>query len=326
MALWLESGAPLPDLLRALADEHPQGSARGLVRVAERVERGEGLADAVAAERSALPGALRQRLASVASAGALRVALPAMAMEEAADREARARWRAELAYPAVVASFALAVLWFLSVFLVPPFRDIYQEFELELPAMTEAVLAAARAAPWLAAATITLAVGLLALGAAPATRPAVHRLCAALPLVGPARVALAHQSFARLLAGATRGGATLDEALQATAAALADRGLALATGAVADRCAAGVSLADALAESRHFDRALVAMVRWGESRGDLAGALDEAAQRYGHEAELALSFASRVAPPLVLIGVVATVALVVGALFIPLVKLIESLS
>src|SRR5207244_4105528 len=108
-------------------------------------------------------------------------------------------------YPAVVLVFAVALLSVVIGYLVPHYGDIYREFDMTLPAVTEGVLAVCRRPGAFLVAPILAALGVLvltraALGGTDRGRCLWARAVYALPIVGGLIRAARLAAFPDLLA------------------------------------------------------------------------------------------------------------------------------
>ncbi|QDU91106.1 Type II secretion system protein F [Pirellulimonas nuda] len=330
IALWTEARVPLPEALDAIAEDLPPADRRALAAVAQRLRQGEGLAEAVADSGREMPRRLRRTLQAIAACaprGAdLAAALPAVVSQQATFRQRRRRLWAALAYPTLLLSGLWALIVFLAVFVAPGFQEVYDEFDLELPNMTVFALAAARQVAPITLVALLVVFALVAACRAQATARVVHWLATGLPLVGGAVVDASHLEFSALTAALLHARTPLPDALRAAASGLADRSVARATGRLAQRVEEGETLSGAMDQSLHFERGLAAQVRWGESEGDVAAALDNAAEQYSRRLDYACVFLRRTASPVMVVAFVCLVGILALAFVLPLIKLIEGLT
>jgi type II secretory pathway component PulF len=113
-------GLPLETGLRALSEEMPRGPmSRALTAVSNRLSRGETLQRILEDNREPTPLMLRELLRSGLAAGTLGVALAAWLNDTRRAGEVRRRILGGLAYPAVLAAFALGLFTVLMVWVVP---------------------------------------------------------------------------------------------------------------------------------------------------------------------------------------------------------------
>lgn len=134
----LDQRETLLEPLAAYAKEAPGRDRRGEIRsVLDTLQRG-GLDEAVAAA-TRNPRVWAPLLAATVQGE--ESVLPRLAHDPAKATSARRQRWSTIAYPLVVLSLLMLVLWTMASSIVPVFRQIFNGFGLELPAMTEFVLA-----------------------------------------------------------------------------------------------------------------------------------------------------------------------------------------
>jgi len=327
LAEGVEHGVQLPEVFRALADDLPNRRLQAVARsLAAKIEEGETPEDALNSLKSVLPTPMRRALVVGAKTGNLSGILTGLAESEIARRKMRRGLIQVLAYPLLVLGLLMLVLSFEALFVVPPFVEIYEDFDLDLPQLTTFVLRIAETFPFvlLSLAVIGLVgfvVGLQLVG----TR-FVHWIRTAVPLFGRAWLWDGQHEFAMLMATLTGQKITIQEALACTGDSLRDRNLARATRLASIRCEQGDSLSKSLSDSIHFDSTLTSLVEWGEADQALPAAFREAAHTYQQQMDSYLQFLRRVLPPLMLSVVALVLFFSVAALFMPLVNLMSGLT
>jgi type II secretory pathway component PulF len=229
-------GVPLGPLLERASEER-RGRVRGsLQRLADDVENGVPLADALEHCRAlALPGAVAASIRAAQGTASLADALSSAARDETAARLRRHRTWGEAAYPILLLAILLPVaLWASSVF--ARFRDVAESMEIDDPtpgwmhALWSIAVPLAPVAVLLAAVTLgyLLHRGRRAFGGARRLLPTWSPLGEVPPFRGPSRLAGA-AAFLGALSAQVRGGVPLDQA--ALAAAVASRNLGVRRGA-----------------------------------------------------------------------------------------------
>src|SRR5262249_14563945 len=252
--LLVAAGVPVAEALEdaAEATEHPR-LVRALTRVRAAVREGRPLADALAACPDEFPAIYRELVRASEAAGALAPVLGRLAAYLERPGAIRARLRAALAYPAVMALAVTAVLIFLLTWVLPQMAQLFAETGAPLPLPTRALLLAGTVASrtW-AAWLLALAVGAVALRSWLASRAGrapfyarVLGLRAVGRLVGAAALARAAHTLATLLAGGVR----LEVALDLAAATAGNARIAAALTAARDAVRQGQPLAPALRAS-----------------------------------------------------------------------------
>jgi type II secretory pathway component PulF len=182
------AGLPLEQGLRLIAQDMRTGRlARTVNMVADELERGVPLGEAFARHQSHFPP-LYGRLMD---AGIRTGNLPAMLLNlgryaELVQRLRATLWRA-ISYPLAVSVGLVLVLLFLSTYVLPKFDEIYEDFQVELPAITRLVIGFSQALPALLG--IGLALLLLWMVLIPLLRRGGsgvgEAIVLSIPLVGP---------------------------------------------------------------------------------------------------------------------------------------------
>lgn len=118
------AGAPLADGLRIASADLPSRLSRLTDEVARRLERGETLADAVAADQGPFPGLYRAIVEAGVRSGRLAVALQGLSEMLRRLMELRRTAGMALLYPAMIALLGWALFCFLVIVLIPRFVAI----------------------------------------------------------------------------------------------------------------------------------------------------------------------------------------------------------
>ncbi|MDA1055301.1 MAG: type II secretion system F family protein [Planctomycetota bacterium] len=200
---------PLVEGLRAAADETASPRvAKALRQIAADVEQGYALDSVMSQRGKFLPPHVCGLVAAASQTQRLGVALDDLVEHHRAMREVWRRVLGAVAYPMIVLGMTLFVLAFLPIFVVPQFKQMFEEFGLELPAITRAVIGFSDAilwfgdgpGLWIVATLATVLVVLIALASFGVGTPATHRFTTTMPLVGPIWQWSGTAAFSRLLA------------------------------------------------------------------------------------------------------------------------------
>jgi type II secretory pathway component PulF len=320
-------GMPLPAGLRVAAAECDSWRlARGLKAIAGDLDRGRGLADSLDAATRRLP----RHLVGLIQAAQRTSAIGPMLVEWLENRRAaRQQWRAivtALAYPLFAVLFAIVVFVLFAVFVVRPFEQMYEEFQLRLPRMTTQFLQMCRFAVPLVAffGGAIVATGLAArlLGG----RAGWSWLVTNLPLIGPAWHWTGVAEMLRCLALLVEHRIPLPEALRLTAGGILDAYVAHQCRTLAEQVAQGTSLTMALVRLRTLPLSIVPLVHWGEDQDTLAESLRSAAEMISRRLDMRANLLVQILPPILIVAVGLTIASGVISLFLPMFSLIQGLS
>lgn len=319
-------GLPLDEVLLAMAQESDNRKLRrAMEQLAGDLTRGMAFDRAVAGIRHRLPGYFRHALDAAAGPEQTIALLAGLAERDATRRRLQRQLRAVLLYPAIVMALLALVVAGATLFIVPAFEEIFADLGLELPSGTRAVLATSKRLPTILAGLVVIPPAWVFVSMLPGGMRLLHWMRTSVPVLGRVWIWSAHHEFASIMGALTAQRMPISAALDYTAGSLQDRNLARSTAIASRRCEAGVSLSQCLADSIHFDRALTALVNWGETNDALPQALRQATALYEEEIDLHTGFLRRVLPPLMFVIVLTVVFFIVVSLIIPLVDLINNL-
>ncbi|MCB9940698.1 MAG: type II secretion system F family protein [Planctomycetaceae bacterium] len=329
------SELPLVEGLRAAADESVSSRvAQALRQIAADVELGYAL-DSVMSERDKfLPAHVRGLVAAAARTHRMGVALDDLVEHHRATREVWGKVVGAIAYPLIVLAMTLFVLAFLPIFIVPQFKQMFLEFELELPTITQAVIGLSDAILWFGdgpglwiAGTIGVVfLVLIALASLGVGTPMTHRFTTTMPLIGPIWQWSGTAAFTRLLATMLECDIPLPDALLMTRDGLSDPEVREVAVLFARGVENGRSLSDVMSDLNRLPASITPFVRWGERTGKLPEALRAVTDMLLLRVQMRTMLLRSIAPPVVFILVGILVGFIIISLFMPLISLIQGLS
>lgn len=321
----LEAGVPLLAALRTLIEHaETEESRRALRKVANTVEQGHDLSEAVAQLPRCFDNFIVHLLAAGEKAGALDESLSRSA--ELVDRQIRlgGKIKSALAYPGFLLGMTVVMTTGILVFLVPKFESLLMAKPELLPWTTKLVLTVSsilRETPWIAGSTAIFA-GAIGLAAARShkIRRAAFDLLGFLPAVGDlihkaylARsvktLALTLESGVPILAGLKHAGQVaqlphLQGYWESAAAAVAD----------------GQPMHSALSKA-DLPPALIQMMVAGESSGSLDSSLRKAADFLDRETQSALEVFTALLGPATVVIAGSVVGFIVVSLMTPILQM-----
>jgi type IV pilus assembly protein PilC len=318
---------PIEITLAMLAEEAgDRRLARVAHRLADQLEQGTPIPEAFKQLDGELPPELGGLLRAGIDSGNLASAISEFSRQRLETQRLRWRIRAVLAYPLIVLAIVVPLALFLSMYVIPMFKEIFEEFDLGLPIATELILQAAEQLPGFLIGATLFFFGVPIFLRLVGGRWLFHRVRGAVPLLGPIWTFAGQREFAASLASFIKLRVPLDDAVTYTGNSIGDRNVGRACRRVTKRLENGDSLSESLGESLYFDRALVALVAWGEAQGLLPESLLLATHVFDDRVEQYATLLRRLLPPITFIVVATVMFYVVVALFIPLVSLIQNLS
>lgn len=329
----VQAGLPLLRALQVLARQERRPAFREVInQLGAAIAAGDSLAQALERHGRVFPEVYVGLVRAGETGGRLEVALLQLArFLEKADR-IRRRVQAALYYPVAVLVVAVLILAALMLFVVPKFRIIFQE-QLRgaaMPALTQAVLGASDfvATHWvaLAAGAAVLWTGFVLLRRSRAGRAGLDAVALRLPALGELQRKTAVARFARTLGTLLGNGVPILQALAVARDTAGNAVFAAALDGVRERVQAGQAVAAALAAGRRFPDLLVSMAAVGEETGTLAEMLGRVADAYEEEVDAAVGGLTALLEPLLIVFLALTVGTIVIALFLPIVRIIQTMT
>ncbi len=322
----IASGLPLATGLRAYAEECPPRVRTGLLTLAESVESGTPLSQAIDQPSLQLPTYLRGLIDGGLRSHCLGPMLEEYLHQRRMQRRMGQKVALDLAYPLIVIYFAAMLCFALLVWLVPMFSGIFEGFQVELPWLTELLMQFSRAFIFLQVPIIAGfgLCGLLLLAFLFGGRWSVA-LIDRIPFFGASARFASMSEFCSLLAPLVETAVPLPEALHAVASTMQPSQLKSGTQRLADHYDGSFELADA-ARARSLPKEIVHLLRW-ENRGVAFGEILRSwAELFARMSSGRSSVISAILAPFMMIGIGVFVGLIVFAMFLPLIKLLNALS
>jgi type IV pilus assembly protein PilC len=243
-----------------------------------------------------------------------------------ARMESRAKVRAAMTYPAVIAALAVGVTIFLLTYIMPKFEPLFTRKGVDLPQMTVFMMSASRALidywyAWLAGA-VAAVVGLIYWKRTESGGRTWDGMMLNLPLLGPLfRKIILSRSISTLGTMIASGVSALD-ALRLCGESAGNRLYHELWENVRERVTAGDQICEALAGQSLVPPTLVQMIASGEQSGRLDEVLLKVSSFYDREVETSLKSATSLIEPMM----ICVMGVVVGTIGLSLLLPIFSLS
>jgi type IV pilus assembly protein PilC len=142
LSILQDAGLPVLRSLRILENQARPGALKNsLIDVCDEIESGATLSEAMAKSPKAFDRLYVNMIKAGEAGGALEVVLQRLAEFQERAQSLRRKVRGALIYPIVVVIFAASVLTFIMLRIVPEFQKIFEDFEVDLPIMTQTLIA-----------------------------------------------------------------------------------------------------------------------------------------------------------------------------------------
>ena len=318
--------SPLEESLRTIGRQSEQEHVRAIVsKVHSGVLEGRRLADALGAEPKSFPALYRAMISAGESSGSLPTIMERLS--DLMERQAviRSKVLTAIAYPSVLAAFAVCVVAALMIFVVPKVVEQFDTVGQDLPLLTRMVMGTSAFLAgywWLLA--ILIAVGAFAFWRALKVESFRYRFDATLlrlPLLGRLIRDLHAARMARTLSTMVASRLPLMEGLTLTTQTVHNRVLRQASEEIVEAIRGGGSLSAALRRAGVFPPLLVYLAASGESAGRLDTMLERAADYLEREFDSFTSAALAMLEPVIIILMGGIVAVIILSILLPILQL-----
>jgi type IV pilus assembly protein PilC len=141
LSILQDAGLPILRSLKLLADMQKPGRLKNsLLDVCDEIEGGATLSEALSKSPKAFDRLYCNMIRAGEAGGALEVILRRLAEFMERSQALKRKVKGALVYPIVVVLVAVGILAFIMVQIVPQFKKIFDDFDSELPAMTQTLI------------------------------------------------------------------------------------------------------------------------------------------------------------------------------------------
>jgi type IV pilus assembly protein PilC len=327
LATMLRSGVPMLQSFDIVA----KGSANGAVSklfndIRADVETGTALSQAFRKYPLYFDSLYCNLVGAGEQAGILDDLLDRLATYKEKMQAIRGKIKSALFYPSAVLLVAAVVVTVIMLFVVPAFKEVFENFGAGLPAPTQFVIALSDffVNYWY------MMFGILggfayffiqALRRSTKVQIAVDRTMLRLPVLGPVLRKATIARWLRTLSTMFAAGVPLVEALDSVGGAAGNHVYLLATKKIQQEVSTGTSLTIGMQNSGVFPNMVLQMSAIGEESGSLDSMLSKAADIFEREVDEAVASLSSLLEPLIMTVLGVLIGGLVVAMYLPIFKL-----
>ncbi len=322
------AGVTLPEALLALTDQVESPRFRNILSdVGSRVNEGSSLADAMANHPKVFNNLYLNMIRAGEASGSLETVLIRIAEFMDQQEELRGKVTTAMFYPMAMGVVGVGVVTLLMVKVVPSIADIFSGQGAELPLSTRALIGLSDFVVgywWLIImASVGTVMGWRRWKATTAGRLILDRTILSLPVIGQLARKIAVARFSRTLATMLASGVQLLQALDIVRTLLGNVVLEKVLTQARDEIREGEGIAPALKRSGQFPPLVTHMIAVGERSGQLEQMLIDVADAYDREASAAITRATAVLEPIMIVVMGGTVGFIVFSIMTPIMKMNE---
>lgn len=321
----IKAGLPLVEALSAFIDQPGSpGSTKIVNKIIIQLQAGVKFSDSLSQFPQIFPPSFQAVIKSGENSGTLAESLNYLALQLRRENDLTNKVKSALIYPLVVVTAMIAVMIFISIFVVPKILVFAQGAGQKLPAHTLFLVNSVSfiTTYWylFLGATIVLAISLAYFLRTEFGRRWLDRVLLSLPVFGTLVARYNQARFARILGGFYLYGVNIISSFDILAASLSNSLYSDSCLRIKQRLTMGESLASAIGQEQHlYPSIMIRLIRGAEKAGELGGTLDKLALFYEEELEVALrNVLALIEPALVFIlgfGVLALALVVVVPIY-----------
>lgn len=325
-----EAGVPMKEALQMLAEQtENKWLKRAIAEVLTNVEKGNTLADSMMAFPDIFPGMLVNMVRAGEASGSLELSFSRMATHFEKEAKLRATIMKATIYPIILICAAVGVVAVMLLFVIPIFVDMFADLDVQMPALTLAVMGTSS---WMASHWyVILIIAVIAAAAyrliyqTDQGRLAIDNVKMKMPLFGKLTVKTACAQFARTMSTLLSAGLSTTSCLDIVAGIMKNVHYANAFLKAKEEVMKGIPLSEPLQTAGIFPSMVYHMTGIGEETGNLEEMLEKLADYYDEEVEMATQSILAAMEPLIIVFMALIVGTLVIAVILPIGAMYEGL-
>ncbi len=327
----LKAGVQIVQALQGLEEAWPAGQFKQVLsQLADSISNGGKLSDAM----SEFPSVFDREILSMVKAGETAGELDDTLVEIAKFLQFRqqsvAQVKGAVTYPVFVIAVACLVIAFVMLFVIPKFKDVFQQMDVELPLPTVVLLGVASwcLSHWYL--LVVLPIALLLLLQLLLRREYFARIAdktvLRLPVLGKLIRVSNVARFARVVGTLSEAGISILDALDLAKDSVRNRIIASQIADLTVAVRGGAEVAPQLKVPPLGDPLLHLLVNSGERTGGLSTQLLRAAERYEQLVSERIKAFTRLLEPALIVVLAVFVGFIVVALFMPILRVMDTMA
>jgi len=318
----IKAGLPILKSLDLLAERAASPRLRpALMDVRDRVREGASLSEALE-RQGAFPKVYVTAVLAGEKSGNLTGVLDYFIAYQKVSTGVKKKLIATMVYPIILVTVATIIVTYLVTYVVPQFAKLYQDMQIQLPAVTRLLVTlTVTYRPYVAGALALFIVSVVSLwfwSRSDQGGLALDRLKLKLPVVGDTWIKFQVAQFCRTLGTLLAGGTPLVGALITAADSVRSRLVASSIAQAAELVRDGQSLHSALASTGLMPGMGLEMIEVGEASGALSPMLGSVAEFYEEETNLRLGTLIAIVEPAILVFMAIVIAFILISLYLPI--------
>ena len=312
-----QAGVPMKEALQMMTEQtENKWLKRATADVLLNVEKGNTLADSMAAIPDVFPPMLVNMVHAGESSGSLEMSFDRMATHFEKEAKLKATIHKATIYPIILIFAVVGVVAVMLLYVIPIFIDMFADLDIEMPALTMGVMNLSKwtASHWylILAVVVAVAVAYRVIYNTEQGRLKIDYIKMKMPLFGKLTVKSNCAQFARTMSTLMAAGISTTECLETVSKIVTNIHYKNAMMKAREEVMKGIPLSEPLAASEVFPPMVYHMTGIGEETGNMEEMLNKLADYYDEEVEITTQSVLAAMEPLIIVFM----ALIVGTLVI----------
>jgi type IV pilus assembly protein PilC len=293
------------------------------------VEKGETLADSLAQHPKIFPAIMINMVAAGEASGSLEIAMQRVATQLERSNKTQAMVKKAMIYPIAVCIVAVVVTVVMLVVVIPNYQSMFADLGTELPAITRFYVAMSNGIInyWFIIVPVIAAIvfGIATFAKTDMGKHIFGKIAITLPLTKGLTIKSASSLMARTLSTLMGAGVPLIEAVGIVAGVMGNVWFKEALQDAKEEITIGMPLSRPLESCGLFPPMVYHMVRIGEESGKTEAMLDQLADYYDEEVEMAVQSLMAAMEPMIIVVLAVVVGGLVAACMAPMLTMYQAL-
>ena len=321
-----QAGVPMKEALQMMTEQtENKWLKKGIAEVLANVEKGNTLADSMAAIPDVFPPMLVNMVHAGESSGSLEMSFDRMATHFEKEAKLKATIHKATIYPIILICAVIGVIAVMLLYVIPIFIDMFADLDVEMPALTMGVMNLSKwtASHWyvILAVVVGIAVAYRVIYNTEQGRLKIDYIKMKMPLFGKLTVKSNCAQFARTMSTLMAAGISTTACLETVSKIVTNIYYKNAMMKAREEVMKGIPLSEPLADSEVFPPMVYHMTGIGEETGNMEEMLSKLADYYDEEVEITTQSVLAAMEPLIIVFM----ALIVGTLVIAVIMPIATM-
>ena len=331
LSTYIKAGIALTDAVKILAKQNKQKRYRALYdSIIYELTMGESFSEALKKQGTMFPSLLVNMIKASEMIGDIEGALDEMAAYYEGVEDNRRAFISALTYPSIVMVFAIAVVTFILVYIIPQFVNVYKSMpNVEIPSSTQLVInisdfIKAYYLYIILAVAVTIITIFLLYDNVKEFRKALQVFAMKLPIFGNLIISSEISMFSRTFASLNRNNVLLTDTIDILSKITNNEVYKAIMFQTINNLASGEKMSLAFKDNWAVPELAYFMIRTGESTGELANMLDKVSDFYTKELKSSINSLKAIIEPVMIVLLAIIVGGIIISVIIPMFGLYQS--